>query len=799
MAIFHFGEFSLHQETRQLRHDEEEIAVEPRVLALLEYLLTHSDRAVSKDELMDAVWPGQIVTEAALTRAIMKTRKAIRLDEDGWEPIKTVQGFGYHFVAPVTASEHVGPDQPAGAVDATGGATPGAGERVGPRRRPGAIVAAVGFVVLAVALGVVWLRETRSTPPEATRVAVLPATIINGAEEDSWLPLGLMELAAELLRAGDVRVVPGRDVHGWAESATWNSPPAPGIATMLDGAAEAFGATHVLAITVERAQDQSFRVALALHDASGTVATRSLLGAEPTALLVEASQAVVAAFRPRNPVAAETAFRTDDAFLNEAFSRGLAAYVTGDCEETKNLLRIVADQAPAAFQPRHVLANCDRILGNLDAAEVQLRQLIDQQQGLENGRNAADAQSSLGVLFDIAGRHDEARSQYAAGMINADAVGAHDIRAKLLVNQAILERYEDPEASLVLLNRAAAAYSDAGVPVPGYYFSQLGNYHYGVGRNEDAREAYLEAIDRFTITGNQRMIAIALSNVSRVDYRLGRFESSKAYLRDSIATRSEIGDVVGLGRNLNLLARMLRREGDLAGARAANDEAMTAARRADNSRGLADAWAELSFIEQAASGPALAIEAQTAAGEAYAAVGDTYRVVRSGLRVARLQLELGEADTALATSASMLEEARNWGQSQALLVEALRTRARIDRAEDRLDAATPLLEEARGIAMADDSLEQERAPITRTLVSHYVAVGAALQAESLVGWLTANDSDWRSDVARAVYLRATGAQAQAESLFEAARSTAGDAWTADYDRIFSETSAGAGGPEAQIP
>ena len=80
---------------------DEAVQTQRRVFDLLLYLLENRDRTVSKDELQDAVWPGTIVTEAALSRAVMKARKALGDDASNPQVIETVHGQGYRFIADV--------------------------------------------------------------------------------------------------------------------------------------------------------------------------------------------------------------------------------------------------------------------------------------------------------------------------------------------------------------------------------------------------------------------------------------------------------------------------------------------------------------------------------------------------------------------------------------------------------------------------------------------------------------------------------------------------------------------------
>ncbi|HEY7495947.1 MAG TPA: AAA family ATPase, partial [Candidatus Tectomicrobia bacterium] len=96
-----FGACTLDLDRRELRHQGRVQPLEPKALTLLTYLLTHRDRAIAKEELLAACWPGEFVTEAALTRCVRVIRRAVADDGGQQRVIKTLRGYGYHFVATV--------------------------------------------------------------------------------------------------------------------------------------------------------------------------------------------------------------------------------------------------------------------------------------------------------------------------------------------------------------------------------------------------------------------------------------------------------------------------------------------------------------------------------------------------------------------------------------------------------------------------------------------------------------------------------------------------------------------------
>ncbi|TIP97337.1 MAG: transcriptional regulator, partial [Mesorhizobium sp.] len=59
---YHFEDFALDGDRRELRRGNELVSVEPQVFDLLQYLIRNRERVVSKDDLVDAVWQGRIIS-----------------------------------------------------------------------------------------------------------------------------------------------------------------------------------------------------------------------------------------------------------------------------------------------------------------------------------------------------------------------------------------------------------------------------------------------------------------------------------------------------------------------------------------------------------------------------------------------------------------------------------------------------------------------------------------------------------------------------------------------------------------
>ncbi len=99
--VYAFQGLELDDAVFELRRGAETLPVQPKVLALLLYLVSHRDRTVPKQELFEALWPGEAVGESSLTRAVRGARRALGDDGDAQTVIRAVRGVGYRFVADV--------------------------------------------------------------------------------------------------------------------------------------------------------------------------------------------------------------------------------------------------------------------------------------------------------------------------------------------------------------------------------------------------------------------------------------------------------------------------------------------------------------------------------------------------------------------------------------------------------------------------------------------------------------------------------------------------------------------------
>ena len=171
--LYRFARFELDLAKVELRAGGEILPVEPQVFALLALLVENRERLVTKEEIIEKVWDGRIVSEAAVASRVKSARRAVGDDGKGQRFIKTIHGQGFRFVAEVKAAR--GPVASFPAQE---------GEREDPHRTPPA-------------------TATAPSPDQTQRpsIAVLPFTLVGVAGPYAAIAEALPhELISELAR-----------------------------------------------------------------------------------------------------------------------------------------------------------------------------------------------------------------------------------------------------------------------------------------------------------------------------------------------------------------------------------------------------------------------------------------------------------------------------------------------------------------------------------------------------------------------------------------------------------------------
>ena len=96
-----FEKYAFDTDRRELHRGADSVSIAPQVFDLLEYLIRNRERVVSKDDLINAIWNGRVVSDAALTTRLNVARRAIGDSGEEQRLIKTLPRKGFRFVGEV--------------------------------------------------------------------------------------------------------------------------------------------------------------------------------------------------------------------------------------------------------------------------------------------------------------------------------------------------------------------------------------------------------------------------------------------------------------------------------------------------------------------------------------------------------------------------------------------------------------------------------------------------------------------------------------------------------------------------
>ena len=374
---YRFGDYELHPDSRELRRGGSSVSLPLKSFDCLVYLVERNQRAVGRDELISAVWGRADVSDALLGQTLARARRAVGDSGEAQSVIRTVAGFGYQWVAPVStadsraiASETPSTSEPAPGSDVL----PPIAERPSPnvaRRTVAASLVLLACLVAAVATFVLMRRE----PAVATNVSaatnsflVLPVAVPENEPDTRWIRLGAMDfLASRLRERGGLPVLPADQTIAYLGARDDADLADPAERWRL---AQAASATDVIAASARR-NENGWSFELDVQDAEQT---RRYAATAATPL--EAADLAIGELLAARGVGA-SAIEPQLSSIVELRQRIDAAFLEGDLRHASALIEAAPLEAQQDPGVAVRAAEVDERAGRMELAEREFSRLAD--------------------------------------------------------------------------------------------------------------------------------------------------------------------------------------------------------------------------------------------------------------------------------------------------------------------------------------------------------------------------------------------------------------------------------------
>jgi len=451
MATYRFSRFTFDSLTDRLQGPEGEDSLRPQTAQLLMLFLDHPQRLLTKQEIIDALWGGDVINEQALFQGINQLRKALGENAQSPKFLKTIPRKGYCWICDVE-QVHLEKDPPPRVH------VPQDGDEQPMRSRswlPPLIVIAAGLLV--------WiLNPWKNTPPQSspTRLALVPFLNQTGDPDMNWIELGLMEMVQRNLKAvaGIASVPTDRVLKAMKDQALNRRSVDPAQQKKLS---EILSVAWVIHAKLSR-EDDLFSCRITGVSREQTPWEINLKGPGLPELAQPIAEAIAQKLNITQDDVASEHGHTDDPFVNRSFAQGLQAFIQGRDTQARPYFEICVNRRPEFLPANLYLARCYLIAGDLDRAEAIVDLALPKAK--QNGQRSlqADFTELRADLLDIRGQSVEAIAHYDDAVSIYREIGVPTQEAMMRTSRALLhEKLARPEAARADYQAALELYAQA--------------------------------------------------------------------------------------------------------------------------------------------------------------------------------------------------------------------------------------------------------------------------------------------------------------------------------------------------
>jgi DNA-binding winged helix-turn-helix (wHTH) protein/tetratricopeptide (TPR) repeat protein len=532
--------FQINTTLREIYLNKELLVIEPKVYEVIIFFIENANKAISKDELQDAIWPNVEVSETAITRAVMKARKALNDESNPQNYIQTIHGHGYKFIADITVIEKEPESKTTSKTNID--------EVQTSLFRSISVKTTLLILTLLSFIGIGLVYLNQETPEEIShhRLMVLPVSNKIEDESYSWVSLGLMSLASKVIESG-THISLLADSESAKSTEILESDTFPISQEQLLKLKQRFNADYIISSVLTQHNEKLYVLRYSVYHPKGVYSEVKIEGDNPSGLAQKMAKQITQLLPGQVTTAIENVVSEDD-FTNELYSRGMSYQIQGYADKAEKYFELAIEQDPTLIAAKIELAIVKRKLSNYQGSIDDLQNLLQNlDQFPQDPTNELEINNSLGVAYFRQRDFKEATHYYLKSYELAKKLNNHKFLIKTSLNMGIVEKnlghYDNARKWVTEALTISRKHNNTDDPTAIYL---LGQIERELQNTDKAISLFSQAYDQFNKNQEYREATSVMNAHAMLLAKKGRYSEALERLNESLEFKLKLNDGIGI-------------------------------------------------------------------------------------------------------------------------------------------------------------------------------------------------------------------------------------------------------------
>lgn len=547
---YQFSIFELDTKNQELTANDQVIALSAQNYQLLLFFVQNPGKVFSKDNLIQTVWSGRVVTANSLDQSLSKIRKTLaQFSSD--TIIETVYGKGLKLIAEVSVQNA---DQPA---------------KVKTQTKHLIFKAPLKWALIVAILAVTfWLSSPQSDQDNPIQKPTPLYVISDSLADQSPMSEGVNTLFNQLFQYSDIaqnrdiKQKPGNLSQAEYLENQWKLQPELKIVT-----------TNLVKLESE------FILTLTLKQLTSNPIVKSFKHPALNDVLAQAGKWLNQQFNSTDPQEIIQGFLTNDSFALETYLRGLSEIASGNLDKASDLMKLCLQEQPEFHLARLELA---RIQSKQGLFPESLALLDTLKTLLPQAQIQIELASIRSYIFDTQGKYEKAISTMESLLNthqNSHPSQLQSTRYTLSYSYTNIGEYDKALEQLLILERQALPTENPELLA--HVYQKQGSIYLTTGQAKMALDRAQRALTTLNRLQDRLGQAKVLSLIARILTFQSQYSEAEQYLRQALGIAESLNYQLGIGATLNELIYIQIIQGKLTEAHGHNQEMMNIARSID--------------------------------------------------------------------------------------------------------------------------------------------------------------------------------------------------------------------------